>query len=403
MLMKAISCLVFLLFVLQWANAQGEKEQGIDLLKAPASPASQLLNIAPNSVERPTDLSSFWLSINTNTGNLSKIPTNYAFDISPTALFGRPISLKDLNSTSTKEIIRQSFIVSAGIRTDEDTLTSNTVYRTAVGFKVSFARPKWTAATNRNYKTLIRIQEKITDKTEDISIAIEEEEPLKSKLAEREQILREKGRDSEEFIAADAAYNELRLQVLETAIANDAELNALLANVRLKARDFKIERTGWFLDLAGGLSFSFPTNSLGYSLADRSGAWLTGGYEGGNKKLSVLGIARYLYQPEMLFADPSGTIPNKNISTFDAGTRFIYSSANNIFDFSFESIYRSVLNKNIIGASWRLVFSAGYDIGFNKKLTINFGRDFDGTTQKGGTLLAGINFITGFGNKRVIK
>jgi hypothetical protein len=401
--MKKILCLITMLFSLFSVKAQDAKEEGVDLLKAPASPASQLLNIAPNSVERPTDLSSFWLSINSNTGNLSKIPTNYAFDISPTALFGRPISLKDLNATSTKEIIRQSFIISAGIRTDEDTLTSNTLYRAALGFKVSFARPQWTTATNRNYKILIRIQERITDKMEEIGIAIEELEPLQSKNIQREKILREKGRDSEEFLAVDQEYNELRKLVLETAIANDPELNALLTNVRLKARDFKIERKGWFLDFAGGMSFSFPTSSLGYSLADRSGAWLTGGYEGGDKNISVLGIARYLYQPEMLFVDPSGVIPTKNISTFDAGTRFIYTSVNGLFDISFESIYRSVLNKNIIGSSWRLIFSAGYDIGFNKKLTINFGRDFDGTTQKGGTLLAGINFITGFGNKRLLK
>src|SRR5262245_41263667 len=91
--------ILFSLFFIP-AIAQEEaapKEQGVDLLKAPASPAAQLLNIAPAAIERPTDLSSFWLSISNTTSNLNKLPTYYAFDISPAALFGRPISLKDLS------------------------------------------------------------------------------------------------------------------------------------------------------------------------------------------------------------------------------------------------------------------------------------------------------------------
>ena len=55
-------------------------EEGVDLLKAPSSPAAQLLNFAHNSIERPTDLSSFWLSINNATSNFTQLPTSYAVD-----------------------------------------------------------------------------------------------------------------------------------------------------------------------------------------------------------------------------------------------------------------------------------------------------------------------------------
>jgi hypothetical protein len=395
-----IGCVIVLFAT---AQTEAEKEQTVDLLKSPASPAAQLLNIAPAAIERPTDLSSFWLSITSSTNNLTKLPTNYAFDISPAALFGKPISLKDLSTTKFSEVVRQSFVISAGIRTDEDTINDMSFYKTGVGFKVSFARPKWTEATERGYKTLINIQRKITEQLEEISIQIEDQEPLKSKLQERQAILQSKGRESEEYKKADSAFNQLREVELATAIANDATLTSLKENVRLRAREFKIERRGFFLDLAGGMSFQFPTNELGYSLVDRSGAWLTGGYEGGNKKMSLLALARYLYQPETIYADPTGTIPSKNISTFDAGTRVLYATSNDQFNFSFEAIYRSVLTNSIIDPSWRLVFSAEYDIGTNQKLSFNFGRDFDGTTQKGGTIIGMLNFITGFGNKRGIK
>jgi hypothetical protein len=189
----------------------------------------------------------------------------------------------------------------------------------------------------------------------------------------------------------------------EARIKRIASNPNLQSELRKKAREFRIERKGPFLDFSGGFSVQFPTNKFNYSIADQSGAWLTGGYEGGDNSLSILGIVRYLYQPETIFADSTGKIPTAKISTLDMGARIHFSTKEDLFTLSFESVYRSVLTKSITKPSWKLNFSAEYDLGFNKKISISFGRDFDGMISKGGNLIAALNLITGFGNKKDLK
>jgi hypothetical protein len=238
-----------------------DNEQGVDLLKAPTSPTSQLLNIAPNTIERPSDLSSFWLSVNSVTNNLTKLPTSYAFDIAPSALFRKgAITLADLRSNNLKDILWQSLILSAGFKSEEDTLSRKDIYKAGIGFKVSFIRAPWTTETNNKYEVLKKLQEKLTDLTEDISEGIEDQEPLKSKLKERDSIRRGSGMNSDAFKKANAAYNILREQVLIVALASNSSAAAIKEQLKQTAREFKINRRGWYLDLAGGFSALIHTN-----------------------------------------------------------------------------------------------------------------------------------------------
>ncbi|WP_315820489.1 hypothetical protein [Paraflavitalea speifideaquila] len=113
-------------------------------------------------------------------------------------------------------------------------------------------------------------------------------------------------------------------------------------------------------------------------------------------------IARYLYQPNAIFADPAGKLSTDKVSTFDAGARFLLSALNDKLNLSGEALYRSILGNSELDPSWRLIFNAEYDIGKNRRLTFSFGRNFDGTISKGGNLIAAINFIAGFGGERKI-
>lgn len=382
-------------------NAFAQEEEGVDLLKAPSSPASQLLNISPNTIEHPTDLSSFWLSINNTTDGLSKFPTNYALDLSPAALFGKGITLKDLSVRNPCAVMWQSLVISMGIKQETDTITEKSFYKTGLGLKLSIVRPDWSAKTLTKYNELVALQEQITNLVEDASEEVMRD-PAYLKLIEKQRNIDTS--DHAAIEAMDERIDELyhRLMV-EKRIERIASKPALHADLKKKAREFHIERTGPFLDFAGGFSAQFPTNKFNYSLGDRSGAWLTGGIIGGENNLSILGIIRYLYQPEHIYADPTGTIPFNKISTLDGGARLLYSTKDELFILSFESIYRSILNKNILDPSWKLNFSAEYDLGFNKKISISFGRDFDGVVSKGGNLIAALNLITGFGNKKALQ
>jgi hypothetical protein len=248
------------------------------------------------------------------------------------------------------------------------------------------------------------LQRKVTQAIEVADEDIEADTAYKAKLAERVKARKDFGINSTQYKQADAALNQMRQVLLDKFRTEKLITNTnTYTELKKQARDFTIERVGFFLDFAGGFAVRFPTNQLGYSFADNAGAWLTGGYEGGNKALSFYGLARYLYQPEKIYADTTNTISGKNISTFDMGGRLLYATSNDKFDMGAEAIYRSVLNKSIIDPSWRVVFSAEYDLGFNKKLTFNFGRDFNGVVTKGGTLIAAINLITGFGNKKPVN
>ena len=139
------------------------------------------------------------------------------------------------------------------------------------------------------------------------------------------------------------------------------------------------------------------------SMGDKSGVWLTAGKENGNGKITTLFIARYLYQPEQIFADSTGKIPSYKISTLDFGGRALFTADDGKFTFSGEAVYRSVLNKSIIKPSWRLCFSAGYEVGTNQQITFTFGRDFNGAIEKGGNLIAGLNYFIGLGGEKLLK
>jgi hypothetical protein len=405
--MKKITSFCVALTLCAWGFAQQKNEgEDLDLLKAPSSPAAQLLNFAPSSIERPTDLSSFWLSLSNATSNFNKLPTSYAVDFVPASLFGSgSITLKDLQERrNLGKIMWQTLDVSLGFKSEEDSLTQTSFYRTGIGVKFSLVRPAWSEATNRSYKTIAQLQRKITEAVEVADEDIEADTSYKAQLAARTKARRDHGMSSPEYKTADSMLNTLRQTLLdkfrtEKVIAN----NNTYTELKKQAREFTIERVGFFLDFAGGFAVRFPTNQLGYSFADNAGAWLTGGYEGGNKALSFYGIARYLYQPEKIYADTTNTISNKKISTFDMGARLLYATDNDKFNFGGEAIYRSVLNKSIVDPSWRVVFSAEYDLGFNRKLTFNFGRDFNGVVTRGGNLIAALNLIAGFGNKKPVN
>ncbi|MEI9810302.1 MAG: hypothetical protein WDO16_21870 [Bacteroidota bacterium] len=401
--MKRSVGLFLMIMYCGFAGAQESNEEGVDLLKAPSSPAAQLLNFAPNAIERPTDLSSFWLSFNNATSNLTKLPTSYAVDFLPASLFtSRFITLKDLQSQNTGKIFWQTLDISLGYKSD--TAGGQSFSRTAIGVKFSVVRPGWSTETYRKYKRLSELQSRLTEQVEVADEEIEADPAYAEKLKERRKARTEHGINSTQYEKVNG-----ELQLLRDSLLNSFRTEKIIKNnagyteLTKIARDFTIERSGPFLDFAGGVAIRFPTNDLGYSFADNAGAWLTGGYEGGNQNLSIYGVARYLYQPERIYADPGNTIPTKNISTFDIGARLLYASKDDKFNLSFESIYRSILTKSIIDPSWRLSFSAEYDIGFNQKLTFNFGRDFDKTITKSGNLIAAFNFIVGFGNKRIIN
>jgi len=176
----------------------------------------------------------------------------------------------------------------------------------------------------------------------------------------------------------------------------EAELDRQIQEI---AASFQTFRMGWTWDVSGGISTEFRQKKFNDSKVYNAGVWTTIGYTD-----SVYGaglfLLRLLHNPDKVFAKDNAPNDIGDITTFDAGLRYIYARPQSKFSASVEAIYRSILSSHTVDPSWRLVFNADYALFQNKKITFSFGRNFDGVISKGGNLIAALTFLSGFGNNR---
>jgi hypothetical protein len=390
--------LIAFVFGLYAVPALAQDPAVVNMLKAPTSPVAQLLNFAPTVIEKPTDLASLWLSLKNSSSDLGKLPNCYALDWSPEEVFkGQDQPLLSLRETNFPQVAKQTFLFSIGLKQFTDSMTNKSFYKTGFGVKLSLFRPDWDSATTGvAFNKLKGIQDSLTDIQMTITVAARSDAAV-IKFQHQKDSLKDLGQlGSPAYAKVAAAYDSaFAAAYVRIAATKDADLRA---RIKTAASAFVINRRGWSLDLAGGFSASFPNNTLGYSLADKSGLWLTGGYN--TPRIALLGIVRYLYQPDSIFADTSGKIPTTKVSTLDGGASFNYNSADKKFNLSLEAVYRGVLGSSVVTPSWHVVFSASYSLADSKMLCLNFGRDFNGQMETGGNLVAGINLILGFGGAK---
>ncbi|WP_343671144.1 hypothetical protein [Chitinophaga sp.] len=377
----------------------------LDVLKSPVSPAFNMLGISTSAIERPSDLNSFRLSVQNATNNLTAIPNSYAFEIAPFLWGAKKYTLKDFDSS--KHAFLQSFTISAGFthmgpdgQEDVDSLKTTKV---AIGIKFAIIRPKWSTTTRKAYWELIKAQEDLLKAYETpnmLNDSLKIVMDLRAALGANTTLPVDVKRDSIRKLIAIYRDLDSRRDSIQQDILPTTEP---FQRAKAIAAAFPTERKGVFLDFTTGMVADFPDNRFDNSLVNKAGAWITGGYENGNKGITSMFIARYLYHPEVVFADPEGKISADHASTFDVGARFLLSTLNDKFTLSGEGLYRSVIGSSVLDPSWRLVLSTEYEVAKNRKVTFSFGRNFDGAISKGGNLIAAINFIAGFGGERKVK
>jgi len=400
------------------------KEVKLDLLKAPSSPASVLLGFAVTDIEKPTDLSDFMLSLQSASSSYTKLPSNYAVDIAPFFLFrnkGTDFSTtgkKGLQSTRFKDYFRQSFVVSLALRNPDSAFNNFKPTSTygALGLKFSIVRPQYNAETKEKLNSIHEKQRALL-----MSYKIGLEEKRKSARYQYLGIrniylldsishlpyLTEEEKKSHAVVMMDDSTSEFSKNEVEKSKLNKsfkediqaelAQQSKLEADLQAEAKTFTGSRQGLSVDIAGGLSAEFRDKRFNNSKIFNSGVWSTFGYNWANGS-SVLGLARYLYNPDEIFALDNVKNDVANLSTFDTGLRFIYSKGK--FGGGAEAIYRSILSSGTIKPSWRLVANADYALNDNQKIIFSFGRNFDGTITKNGNLVAALTLLFGFGTSR---
>lgn len=386
-------------------NAFGQDSSKItlDLLRAPSSPGANLLGFAPSDIERPSDVSGFMTTIQSASSGFTKFPSNYAIDVAPFWLTKKTsgFTTASLNATQFKEVFRQTLVISMAIR-NADSLdkrfNGNSTYA-GFGFKFNLIRGNYSKSTAAILQAISDIQNSIVLGIDSTAARAFKKDAIMvvttSKLNLLEDMFGPQVENNAQYKGLQKILESRQKVIIDSLQQKQKELPRL----KSLAENFKISRTGWTWDIAGGGSIEFINNSFTNSKMYNAGLWTTFGNTT-EKGVSILFIARYLYNPKTAYQENNSINIVGNISTIDAGTRFAFANSDNHFLFSGEAIYRNTISHGMIPATWKLALNIEYDINKNKKLTFVFGKAFDGTISKDGTLIAALNLLAGFGNKR---
>ena len=413
--MRVKNCLFIMMLLSGRALAQQETDTTItvDLLSAPASPASSLLGIAPSDIDRPTDVSAFMLSLQSASNAFTRLPSNYAVDIAPYWLFKKSkkgdITTKGFAQSSGKDVLKQTLVLSFAIRSPDTaaagTLNTKSAYG-GFGFKFSILRGKYDNTTNAALDKIKRLQDiRLRHLDEILTGYLANVDPTVIELRQkRKDMLAGKTADEIRAIMAGEEYtainNALNKKLAAYYEAEKAEkIDAIDKEIKDVAASFQTVRIGLTWDIAGGISTEFRNLQFNNSKIYNAGVWSTVGYTDTTYGAGLF-LLRLLHNPDQVFAKDNMVNDMGDITTLDAGVRYIYAKPQSAFSAGVEAIYRSILSSHTINPSWRIVFNADYKILANQKLTFSIGRNFDGTITKAGNLIAALTFLKGFGNKR---
>lgn len=420
--MKLACKIIFIFFMLTHFIVVAQQKnisEEFDLLKAPISPASNLLGFSQSDIDKPTDVSAFMTSLQTATNSFSQLPSNYAIDIAPYWLFKKnslgDISTKGLSNSYGQKVLKQTLVLSFAVK-NTDSVSNNfnpeSTYA-AMGFRFSIYRGNYDSTTvSQLRKIAILQQEKLTLMKKNQTLVYDNlPQEIDSLKQARKNIFA--GFDTKDESKDNLLLGELLLKKatkLDSIIGakieillddnKDAEqFTKIDSRIKELAGKFQLARVNFTWDIAGGISAEFRNKNFNNSKVYNTGVWTTFGYTW-EKSGSLLGLVRYLYNPDKVFALDNQVNEIDNISTLDAGIRYIFGKSQSKFNCSIEAIYRSALSQDSINSSWRFIANADYAILKNQKLTFSFGRNYDGTTTKDGNLIAALGLVVGFGNNR---
>ncbi len=408
---KIITILLILVSVKSFSQLANDTT--LDVLKAPSSPGATLLGFSPSEIDKPTDISSLMLNIQTNSTNFTKFPSKYAIDFAPYWLLSKKTSYttKELNSTNSKEIFKQTFLISIS------SLTPDSSYQffkkgnsyAGLGFKFTLFRGEYNNLTKNIIDTIGRLQNELIKKISPIIDSLKKNNTVLKRIERDRQSLAKKLAALNIDPDKDPAYKKLedKFNTLNNQLISDSnnlkilqEANPVVSKeLKTKAANLILKRTGWNWDVAGGISGEFIDKRFDSSYLHNAGFWSNLSYTSANTNNTFLLLLRYLFQPNKITLNKLDTV-SQNINTYDVGLRYVYSTKDNKFNAGLEAIYRSYQNKIKTEDTWKLVFNADYAIYKNQKLSFSFGKDFNGTVTKSGNLIAALSFIQGLGNRR---
>ena len=388
------------LFAQQPSAAQPPAQTKYNLLNVPVSPAFILLDAEPVTVEEPANPTDFFASLRNATTGFTALPNTYAINFAPGWMFGgSKFSYDDFASgRRVGQNIGQSALISMGVLTNTLSDTDNFT-KASLGFKFSLWQGKADTAFGELHQKRAFLLRKVGELRQDLdeqAQALLEQDPNYVMLNNMINAEAQKDNPDLELIQSlqksrDRVENEFRDRIV-------AGYESQLADIRDTIAQMIFRRYGFFFDVSGGAAFRFPNNTVGDAGMDRFGFWATCGFLT-KKDLNIIATARLMNFQDQAFIDQGTGVLDVGTNLFlDAGARLVY--RRHRFGLSAEGVLRQPLNNSGIDGTSRASFSLDYQVGENQVLDFTFGKNFDGTVEKGGNLIAIFNFLIGFGGKR---
>ncbi|MCS3867982.1 hypothetical protein J3D55_000898 [Chryseobacterium ginsenosidimutans] len=390
-----------------------------ELLQAPASPASNLLGVANSEINKPTDVATLMVGLQNLSFNFIE-KGSFSVDVAPYWISPNKSDKSISQMLTNKHSIPQTFVLSFAVKNideDAENMIGNSIY-TAVGLKFSVLRGYANQETRTKHallKKLLTRHSGFVLEDSEIDNIIDADNQLKRIKSKMGKMLEPAGRNDskQEEIKSSTKYKILlvdmnnRIDSLKSMSKNAVEKSnedyiVNLAEIQAIQKDFKIVRTGFLLDFAGGTSIQFKEKRFNNSKIYNAGVWTVLGYAT-EKSGTPLLLVRYMYNPKSDWMTVEDFKPEGNFSTFDAGVKYEYSPKDSKFTGSLEGLYRSFISGSDLKPTWKCVLNLDYAIFANQHLTLSLGKDFDNNIIKKGNVIAGLSFLSGIGTKRKIQ
>lgn len=386
----------------------------LDQLRAPTSPAFNIIGIEPESVTRPSTpraLNSALVS-SVQQGFLSP---NVAVEFAPYWLKSRPkLNYQQYIDPTFKQSVLQSSAFSVATKQVSNNADSSTLL--GLGFRTQWLSGRPSNNTLeltksayletmlssivgelRNDTTIKNTSSLITRINSKIDAMLDGTQPLPqiSGISETEMKGYLKNKAKEVLATAINAQIQLDGETIKTYIRRLQTSGNLLpvSTIQTLTASLK-EPVGWIVQSALATSVGFPTNRFQLSEVPKAAAWTTLTYRTDNEKNEFNLMGRYI-----------GSFHDSVSTNFDAGLSLV--RINSKFTFSAEAVYRaywvevqnvatdgSIRSETKTGDTYRTTVTVAYKVSNVMSFNATVGKDYDNplVVQKNLLTLFGMSF-----------
>lgn len=428
--------LISLLLLLCFSGFAQKEQSALESLKAPSMPASSIIGIQANEVNRPKSLKSIETALLNNFSEDQNfvLPNSFAIELNPFMLGERKNF--DYNTYLDNNIgqnMWRNFSISLSSTTNYFINDSTSANAMGLGFRTiilnGHANPeierKFIIAKDANQESLkikgftpYLIQHYITDSIS-INVLMDTVLPqLKPLVNSEESLAYQAAIESFKSIPENTPKDSVAVLFLKnykkfhsTEVFNN--FTALVKNV-------KMNRYGWRMEVDLAYALSFPDNNFNYSVAPRWGAWTNISYKplvkkkeelGGVMKdksgnilmrpsnFEFIGLVRWMQNNQEFFQSFNPEDSAFKAGNFiDIGGRIVWEKKKIAVEL--EAVYRiknTTSNVDIINNnSYKYLINLNYNITQNIVISYYLGKDFDQVYS--GNLISGLSLNLGFGD-----